>query len=158
MLKKTIKYEDYNGDIRVEDFYFNLTRTELIEMEFVGSNGGSFTDSIRTLMSSPDNGEIIKTVKHIILSSYGEKSADGRRFVKNDEVREAFVQSPAYDALYMELSTDAQAASDFFNGLIPASISSQMESMSKEEIIQKWKDLEEEKIEQKLSESTENSN
>jgi len=158
MLKKTIKYEDYNGDIRVEDFYFNLTRTELIEMEFVGSNGGSFTDSIRTLMSSPDNGEIIKTVKHIILSSYGEKSADGRRFVKNDEVREAFVQSPAYDALYMELSTDAQAASDFFNGLIPASISSQMESMSDEEIIRKWKDLEEEKIEKKLSESTENSN
>lgn len=153
MIKKTIKYEDYNGLVRAEDFYFNLTRAELIEMEFVDEAGIGFTESIRGLMTEPENGEIVKIIKHILLKSYGEKSPDGKRFVKNDELREAFEQSPAYDTLYMELATNAEAAAQFFNGLLPASISSQVESMSNEEVIEKWKALEQEKVEKKMSES-----
>lgn len=158
MLKKTIKYEDYNGDIRVEDFYFNLTRTELLEMEFISSDGNSYTDSLRTLMSTPDNGKIIEVVKNIILKAYGEKSPDGRRFIKSDTLREEFEQSPAYDVLYIEMATDAKAASDFFNGLLPSSISSQTKDLSPKEIADKWKEMEDQKVREKIEAADKSSN
>lgn len=141
MLKKTITYEDYNGETRTEDFYFNLTRTELIEMEFSIDSKDSFSSTLQILVNEHDHAEIIRVVKQIVLKSYGEKSQDGRRFIKNQEIRDAFEQCPAFDILYMELATDSDAAAEFFTKLMPSSVSSELEGKTPEEIKAKLESL-----------------
>jgi len=118
MLKKTIKYTDYDGKVREEDFYFNLNKAELTEMEF--SQDGGLTGLIERVVKEQDNKEIIKIFKDLVLKAYGIKSDDGRRFIKNDEVRDSFAQTEAYSELFMELATDADAAAAFVNGITPA--------------------------------------
>lgn len=117
MLKKTIKYTDYNGTERNEDFYFNLTKAELMEME-MGTSGG-LGESIQRIVSAQDAPAIIKVFKDLVLRSYGIKSPDGKRFIKNDAIREEFEQTEAYSILFMELATDADAAAKFVNGIVP---------------------------------------
>ena len=117
MLKKTIKQKDFNGNEREEDFYFNLMQSEIAELEL--STVGGFTESIQKIIQTQDGPEIIKQFKKIILKSYGEKSADGKRFIKSDELSEAFSQTNAYSELFMELATDDEAASAFINGIVP---------------------------------------
>ena len=109
MLKKSIKYEDLNGVEIEEDFYFNLTKSELLKME-MGEAGG-MTEKIKKIVAAQDAPAIMDTFENIISLAYGEKSADGKRFVKSKEISEAFMQTPAYDILFMELVTDADAAS-----------------------------------------------
>lgn len=118
MIKKTFKFVDYNGNHRTEDHYFNLTQAEVAELEL--SVDGGLTAMIKRLVEAQNGGQIIKTMKNLILNSYGVKSPDGRQFIKNQEVRDAFVQTEAYNQLFMELATDAKAAADFFAGVIPA--------------------------------------
>ena len=117
MIKKTITYTDYDGNNRTEDFYFNLTKAEVMEMEMM--TDGGLEKMINKIIQTTDTKRIIEIFKSIILKSYGEKSPDGRRFIKNDELREAFSQTEAYSQLFMELATDAKAATDFVNGVIP---------------------------------------
>ena len=117
MLKKTITYTDYNGVERTEDFYFNLTKAELMEME-IGTTGG-MADMIKRIIDAKDAPAIIKTFKELVLKAYGEKSADGKRFVKSEEISNGFAQTEAYSQLFMELATDADAAAAFVNGIIP---------------------------------------
>lgn len=119
MLKKTITYTDYNGSERTEDFYFNLSPAEIVEME-LSVNGGLST-MISNIISAQDTPALVKTFKSLIFKAYGEKSADGKRFIKSTELSEEFSQTEAYSKLFMELATDAQAASDFVNGIIPNS-------------------------------------
>lgn len=118
MLKKTFKFVDYNGNPRTEDHYFNLTQAEVTELEL--SVDGGLTAMINRVVQAQNGRQIIDTMKDIILKSYGVKSPDGRRFIKNQEVRDAFVQTEAYSQLFMELATNAKAASDFVAGIIPA--------------------------------------
>lgn len=120
MLKKTIKYVDYNGVERNEDFYFNLSKAELAEMEL--SVEGGMAKLLEEIGNSKDNKRIIEAFKQIILKSYGEKSADGKRFMKNGDLSEAFMQSEAYSELFMELLTDEKLAADFVKGILPANI------------------------------------
>lgn len=117
MLKKTITYTDYNGTTRKEDFYFNLTQAEVTELEV--SVEGGLVERINRIVAAQNGKVIIETFKDIILRAYGEKSPDGRRFIKNQEVRDAFAQTEAYSNLFMELATDAKAASEFVNGIVP---------------------------------------
>lgn len=117
MLKKTITYTDYNGTTRKEDFYFNLTQAEVTELEV--SVEGGLVEMINRIVAAQNGKVIIETFKDIILRAYGEKSPDGRRFIKNQEVRDAFAQTEAYSKLFMELATDAKAASEFVNGIVP---------------------------------------
>ena len=117
MLKKTITYIDYNDVERTEDFYFNLTKAELMEME-MGAVGG-LSGMIEKIVSAKDAPAIIKVFKELVLKAYGEKSADGKRFIKSKEISEAFAQTEAYSQLFMELATDADAASKFVNGIAP---------------------------------------
>lgn len=120
MIKKTIKYTDYNDVERTDDFYFNLTKAEIMEMNFEADGG--LDVYLTKITNTKDVKEIAKIFKTIILKSYGEKSIDGKRFVKNDEVRDAFEQSPAYTELYMELLSNADAAATFFKGIIPVEL------------------------------------
>lgn len=117
MLKKTITYTDYNGTERTEDFYFNLSEAEITEMEM--STTGGFADMIQRIVSAQDVPSIIKIFKDLLLKSYGEKSPDGKRFVKSEELSTAFSQTEAYSILFMELATDADAAANFVNGIVP---------------------------------------
>lgn len=120
MLKKTIKYVDYNGVERTEDFYFNLSKAEVAEMEL--SADGGYGAMIENIVNSKDNKQILATFKELILKAYGEKSPDGKRFIKNKEVSEAFSQTEAYSELFMELALDEKAASDFVNGILPKNL------------------------------------
>ena len=117
MLKKTITYEDYNGVERKEDFYFNLTEAEVMEMEL--STKGGLTEMINRIVAAQDAPAIVKIFKDLILKAYGVKSPDGKRFIKSDEIATAFSQTEAYSILFMELATDADAAAKFVNGIIP---------------------------------------
>lgn len=120
MLKKTITYKDYNENERTEDFYFNLTKAEIMEMEM--STNGGLAEMIQRIVAAQDAPAIIKIFKDLILKAYGQKSPDGKRFIKNDEIKEEFAQTEAYSILFMELATDADAAAKFVNGIIPADI------------------------------------
>lgn len=120
MLKKTIKYTDFDGVQREESVYFNLTKTELTEMEL--SATGGLTKMIEKIVETQDGGRILSVFKELLLKAYGEKSADGRRFIKSKELSEAFSQTPMYDILFMELATDADKASEFIKAVIPADI------------------------------------
>lgn len=117
MLKETIKYTDFNGVEREEDFYFNLTKAEITEMEM--SVDGGLVERINKIVQAKDAKEIIKVFKTIVLDAYGEKSADGRRFIKTPELREAFSQTMAYSNLFMELATNDVKAAAFIKGIMP---------------------------------------
>ena len=123
MIKKTITYVDLNGIERKEDFYFALSKAELMEME-LGTTGG-FTDMVQKIIDAKDQPALMKLFKEFVLKSYGVKSDDGRRFIKNDRVREEFEQTEAYSIIYMELLTDAKAAAAFVNGVVPSDIAEQ---------------------------------
>ena len=120
MLKKTITYTDFNGVERTEDFYFNLTKAEIAEMEL--EVPGGMTTMIERITKTQDTPSLIKVFKELILRSYGKKSDDGRRFIKNKELVEEFKDSEAYSELFMELATNGEESSKFIKGLIPADI------------------------------------
>lgn len=117
MIKKTMTYTDYNGVERTEDFWFNLTKAEAMELE-LGTTGG-LSEMIKKLVAAQDTPAIMKIFKDLILLAYGEKSADGRRFIKSPELSREFSQTEAYSDLYMLLATDTDAASEFVNGIAP---------------------------------------
>lgn len=116
MIKKTITYTDYSGNKREEDFYFNINKAEAMEMELM--EAGGMADMIRRIIKENDPAKLVTIFKNIILKSYGEKSPDGKRFIKSQELIDAFTQTEAYSQLFMELSTDADKASEFINGIL----------------------------------------
>ena len=120
MLKKNVKYTDYNGVEREEDFYFNLTKAEVMEMEL--STSGGLAEMIQRIVAAQDAPSIIKIFKDLVLKAYGEKSPDGKRFIKSDEISTAFSQTEAYSIIFMELATDADAAAKFVKGIIPSNM------------------------------------
>lgn len=117
MYVKTVTYMDFNETERTEDFYFNLTEMECMELE-IGVEGGMI-ETMEKLMGSVQPKEIMDIFKNIVLTAYGVKSADGRRFIKTPEVKEEFAQTPAYSIIFMELMQDAKAASEFMRGIVP---------------------------------------
>ena len=120
MLKRTIKYTDFNDNEVEEEFYFNMSKSELVEMEVSYKDG--FKETLERIIATDDNAALIKEFKKIILLSYGIKSEDGKRFEKSDEIRKAFSQSSAYNELFMELATNDGLAAEFINGVMPRSL------------------------------------
>lgn len=117
MLTKTFTYEDYNGVERTETHYFNLTKSELMEMEL--STTGGYVDMINRIKDAQDGPAIMGEFKKLILKAYGVKSPDGKRIIKGKQISEEFEQTPVYDMLFMELLTDAEKAAAFINGIVP---------------------------------------
>ena len=118
MLKKTMTYTDYNGNERTEDFYFNLSKAEVMEMEM--STTGGLAEMIQRVVAAQDAPAIIKIFKELILKAYGVKTPDGRGFQKSAEISQNFAQTEAYSNLFMELATNADEAAKFVNGIVPA--------------------------------------
>jgi hypothetical protein len=122
VLKRNITYEDFDGNQVTDTFYFNLTRTEILDVE-LGYEGG-MEEFITKVIAAEDLKTLIKEFKKIILLSYGERTPDGKRFIKSDRIREEFSQTAAYDALFMELATNDGSAADFVIGIIPRDMAS----------------------------------
>lgn len=117
MLKREIKFKDYNDNERTMTFLFNLTQAEVTKLEL--STQGGLVEKINKMVAAQNGGQIIALVEEIIAMSYGEKSDDGLHFVKSPELSKAFSETPAYDILFMELCTNAEAAAAFVSGITP---------------------------------------
>lgn len=142
MLKKTITYTDYNGEERTEDFYFNLNKVECMELEFSVAPGETLSNSIQTLVNAQDMGTVIATIKKIVLMAYGVKSPDGKKFVKNQRLREEFEQTPAFEQLYWDLITDSNSAADFLSGVMPSAVRDSLGNDPKRELLNRMKAFE----------------
>lgn len=123
MLKKSITYTDFNGEEVTEDFFFNLTKAELIEIE-MGHEGG-LSESLKKIIATEDGAKIISEFKSIILKAYGERSVDGKRFVKSQHARDQFESTEAYSVLFVELVTDPDAAAEFVRAIMPGDLMAQ---------------------------------
>lgn len=131
MLKKTIKYTDYNGVEREDDFYFHLSKAELADW-LTTSGNYTYDQVIGKLVKNENMKEVMQAFKDLIYLSYGEKSLDGKRFIKTPEVKANLIESEAYSELYMELLKDPKKAADFFTGIIPSDISKDVAEMMKD--------------------------
>ena len=123
MIRKSITYTNFENETVTEDFFFNLTKAELVEMEI--NHGGGFKEYLERIESSQDIKEIYGVFKEIILATYGEKSADGKRFVKSREISDAFAQTEAYSGLLFELM-EAGKAAEFINALMPKDLAEKL--------------------------------
>jgi hypothetical protein len=131
MLKKVIKYEDYDGNIREEEHYFNLTKAEVIQ--WLTTTGGYTLDKVIERLGKERNGKrIMEIFADLIYMSYGRKSLDGRRFEKSEEIKRDFMETEAYSVLFTELVTDAKKAADFINAIVPKELSDEIERIIKE--------------------------
>jgi|PlaIllAssembly_1097288.scaffolds.fasta_scaffold438089_1 hypothetical protein len=133
MLKKEITYVDYNDKEQTETFYFNLTKTELTEMEASVDDGMS--NFLKRIVAAEKVGEMLQVFKNIILSSVGIKSEDGKRFIKSKEISQDFVSSPAFDVLFMELATDPQKVAEFIKAVIPQDLASRFDEEAKNNLV-----------------------
>lgn len=120
MIAKEIRYTDYNGVERKEKFLFHLNKAELAEME-LGTKGG-MSRMLEDIVAADNTQKIVDIFKNMILSAYGEKSEDGKRFIKSEELSIAFSQTEAYSELFMELATNTQSAIEFVNGVMPVDV------------------------------------
>ena len=131
MYQKAITYEDYNGVKKTKNFYFNLTRSEIAKMHLM--TDGGLDQMIKKMIESGSNKEIFTYFENFVLSCYGEKSADGEEFIKNEEIREKFRNHPAYDVLFMEfIEGGDKAMSDFINAVVPRDMQDAMKSSDPE--------------------------
>lgn len=120
MIKKTVKYVDFNGDERVEDCYFNLSKAEVTELEL--SVEGGYSEYLKGIVESGDNSKILNVFKELILKSYGVKSEDGRRFIKSEELTKEFTQTEVFNEIFMSLALDANESAAFVEGVLPKSM------------------------------------
>ena len=116
MRKETITYTDYNDGTRTEDFFFNLNEAELTALQY-GVDGG-LKEMLERIVKSNDNKQIMACFHELIAKSYGEKSPDGRRFIKSKELSEAFMQTEAYNELMLRFMTDANYSAEFINDVL----------------------------------------
>lgn len=131
MLKKTITYTDFNGNEVSEDYFFHLSKAELVELEL--SHKGGLSEALQRIVEAEDGKGIVAEFKNIILSAYGQRSEDGKRFIKNQELRDEFESTEAYSALFMELITEADKATEFINGIIPAGMAEEAAKLARTE-------------------------
>ena len=103
-------------------------------MEMELSTSGGFQQYMNRIINTQDSKELIKTFKELILKSYGIKSDDGRRFIKSKELSDEFAQTEAYSELFMELATNAQAAAEFANGIVPQDVAEEASKLQESKI------------------------
>lgn len=122
MLKREIKFEDYNGEQSSVICYFNISKPEIIQLEVEFEEG--FSNLLQRIVETRNSKELVKRFREVILLAYGIKSDDGKRFIKSDELRTEFSQTAAFEALYMELLSNEDAAADFITAVLPKDLSS----------------------------------
>lgn len=130
MLKKTITYHGFDDEETeyTEDFYFHLSENELTDLNFEVEGG--LANYVKRIRECKDYHKMIELFKDLIRRSYGVKSADGKRFIKDPALFEAFSQTDAYTQLYLELGSEAKAAADFVNGIIPKNLAKKIQEQT----------------------------
>ena len=128
MIKKTVTYKDYNEVERTESFYFHFNEAEILDMEM--SVEGGFAERVQRIVDSKDQSSLLKVIKNFVLDAYGVKSENGKRFIKNDEVKAEFVECPAYSMIFMELVTNDELAAEFVNGVVPDSMKERLKAIA----------------------------
>jgi hypothetical protein len=127
MIKETVKYTDFNGVEKTEEFWFHLSKTEIGMMQMTSE--GTFADKLQSMIGAKSMSELAKTFREVVLASYGVKTDDGRGFIKvknGVKLSEEFEQTAAYDALFMSLLMDEKRAADFINGILPADVQNEL--------------------------------
>lgn len=125
MLKKTIPFNDLDGNPVTEDFYFNLTKAEALELNF--SHKGGIEEHAKRIVEAKDMAQLIALFKELLLKTVGRRSEDGRRFLKNQEITDDFTQTEAYSEMFIQLASDAEFAIQFMKGIMPADIQQEIE-------------------------------
>lgn len=133
MYKITETYTDYDDNQRTEDFYFNYSQAELADMQF--SVAGGLAGMIDKIIKTNDTPELVKLFRELIQKAYGEKSNDGRRFMKSPELTKEFTETEAYSQIYIRLATDSKAAQDFINNVIPKDMKDKMQQANQQNVI-----------------------
>lgn len=116
MHKEIITYNDLNDVQRTEEFYFDLSKPEIVKMQ--ASAKGGYDVQLRSIAASLDGAKIMDFFENFIAKSYGVKSEDGRRFMKSEEISRSFMETPAYEVLFEKLVTDDKYAADFVNAVM----------------------------------------
>lgn len=131
MFTKKITFTDYDGNMRTEEFYFHLNKAEIIK--WLTTTGDYTLDKVLERLARERNGKKIMDIfEDLIKRSYGQKSLDGRKFVKSEDVWNDFYQTEAYSVLFTELVTDAKKAADFVNNIIPKDIAGEITKIVEE--------------------------
>lgn len=128
MIKKTVTYKDYNDVERTESFYFHYTEAEILDMEM--SVEGGFAERVQKIVDAKDQSSLLKVIKNFVLDAYGVKSENGKRFIKNNDVKAEFVECPAYSMIFMELVTNDALAAEFVNGVVPDSMKDRLKAIA----------------------------
>lgn len=133
MYKITETYTDYDDNQRTEDFYFNYSKAELADIQF--SVAGGLAGMIDKIIKTNDTPELVKLFRELIQKAYGEKSNDGRRFMKSPELTKEFTETEAYSQIYIRLATDSKAAQDFINHVIPKDMREKMQQANQQNVV-----------------------
>ena len=133
MYKITETYTDYDDNQRTEDFYFNYSEAELTDLQF--SVSGGLAGMIDKIIKTNDMPKLVELVRELIQKAYGEKSNDGRRFIKSPELTKEFTETVAYSQIYMRLATDSKAAQEFINKVVPKSMKDKMQQANQQNVV-----------------------
>lgn len=128
MFIKKITYKDFAGETRTEEYMFNMSKSDVVQWRY--SVNGGIEEVFRRIIDKNDQTALMAMVKDLIRRSYGERSLDGKSFVKRKngvDLIEEFEQTAAYDALFMELITNSKAAAEFLNGLMPPDLVAELD-------------------------------
>ena len=133
MYKITETYTDYDDNQRPEDFYFNYSEAELTDLQF--SVSGGLAGMIDKIIKTNDMPKLVELFRELIQKAYGEKSNDGRRFMKSPELTKEFTETVAYSQIYMRLATDSKAAQEFINKVVPKSMKDKMQQANQQNVV-----------------------
>nr|DAH80819.1 MAG TPA: hypothetical protein [Caudoviricetes sp.] len=133
MYKITETYTDYDDNQRTEDFYFNYSEAELTDLQF--SVSGGLAGMIDKIIKTNDMPKLVELFRELIQKAYGEKSNDGRRFMKSPELTKEFTETVAYSQIYMRLATDSKAAQEFINKVVPKSMKDKMQQANQQNVV-----------------------
>ena len=133
MYKITETYTDYDDNQRTEDFYFNYSEAELTDLQF--SVSGGLAGMIDKIIKTNDMPKLVELFRELIQKAYGEKSNDGRRFIKSPELTKEFTETVAYSQIYMRLATDSKAAQEFINKVVPKSMNDKMQQANQQNVV-----------------------
>lgn len=140
MLKKTVTYKNiFTDEDETKDLYFHLSKAELIEMEL--SVKGGLEDQLKEIISTEEISIIYPEFKKWVLLAYGERSSDGKTFIKSEEISQAFTQTEAYSEFLLWLMSDTSSLIEFINGIVPGGLTEDQISEAKKLVEGDEKDM-----------------
>ena len=120
MLRRPVKYTDYEGNPATTICYFHLNKFEWLELETYTKGG--LIENLENAIETNNAKKTIDLLKKIILRAYGEKNPETGAFEKDDDRAIRFSKTEAFSELFYELAYDESKSREFFLGLIPPEV------------------------------------